>query len=174
LRAGYAKVLTAEEKTCADHEFKVSRQNFKVELLAWLTAMKRVWADYPVDPEAVRPDSVKFFGGCQQLENRTLGNTPAELPACFATFGVSAINGSFVGGHLDGMATVAFKNGSLIRAPFRHGCLHGLARRFSCQYGSCDFDYQPWNVPDRLAEVGTSGSMIWIIRSFYAVPKTCM
>ena len=74
---------------------------------------------------------------------------------CYQTNGIEQINGSFVAGQLDGMATIQFVNQSLLRAPFRAGVLSGLTRLFSCQYGSCDFSYDSWNRPTWLSQVST-------------------
>jgi hypothetical protein len=130
------------------------------QLLKWLTEMKNIWRDFPVSNlKQDSKESLKFFSFCDKNENFPNQNFDGVLSLekshrdCFSKFGISKLNGSFVGGNLNGMATIHFANGSLIRAPFDNGSLSGLVRKFSCLYGSCDFDYEAWNVPNRLAEV---------------------
>jgi len=132
----------------------------KRQLVLWLKEMKEVWKDFPEHRSDLDgSDPVKFFGDCrfdQKSDFAGILNFDEKSWSCFSKFGVTRVNGSFVGGDLNGFSTVHFLNGSLIRAPFVNGSLSGLARWFTCLYGSCDFDYEPWNVPDRLAEVSLS------------------
>ena len=129
----------------------------KERLFRWLKEMKDVWKDFPIlDGSDDGSDPVKFFGDCRidpVTDFDGIFNVGEKSRSCFSEFGVTKLNGSFVGGNLNGFATVHFANGSFIRAPFANGSISGLFRRFTCLYGSCDFDYEPWNAPDRLAEV---------------------
>jgi hypothetical protein len=145
------------------------QSNANSQLLVWLKDMKNIWKDFPVETyERRKPATpIKYFDVCEndkkfeQLKltsNGNLSNSEVLIfnendSTCFSKLGVAKINGTFIEGYLNGMATIFFHNGSFIRAPFLNGSISGLLRKFSCQYGSCDFDYQPWNVPNRLEEV---------------------
>jgi len=47
---------------------------------------------------------------------------------CFQEFEVERVVGTFIGGLLDGMASIHFKNQSFFIAPFYRGSVSGLAR----------------------------------------------
>ena len=143
---------------------KKNSRTDKNELLLWLKEVKNVWKEFPVEVANIHSDPVPFFGDCKVEESfgRKMPQSNTEIMVlnfnknennCFSKLGVVKINGTFVEGFLSGSSTVHFANGSFIRAPFSNGSLAGLARKFSCPYGSCDFDYEPWNVPNRLFEV---------------------
>ena len=145
------------------------------QLLLWLKDMKTIWKDFPVfksdELSAKNNSKTQFLIGCtnddiasmssdlrrvkNQLEGKGVLTFEEEKSFCFTKLGIEKVNGSFVNGQLEGMATIHLKNGSLVRAPFSNGIISGLSRVFSCQYGACDFDYQPWTIPNRLSEVKT-------------------
>ena len=47
---------------------------------------------------------------------------------CYTDKGVEFVNGTFVDGQLEGMATIQFANLTRLRAPFSKGVLSGLTR----------------------------------------------
>ena len=78
-----------------------------------------------------------------------------ETTTCFVAFDVVRVDGTFVDGLLDGIASVHFKNSSFFVAPFRGGTVCGVSRTFDCKYGHCDYDDDSWNIPNWLSEVCT-------------------
>ena len=172
----------AETPSKVSHESEIKKlrnektklkSNVNNQLLTWLKEMKNIWKDFPVDGSEQNRLRlpIKYFDVCKNDKNfkdendlklnskGTLNGSSGVLifnennSICHSKLGVAKINGTFIGGLLNGAATIFFRNGSFIRTTFQNGSISGLLRRFSCQYGSCDFDYQPWNVPNRLEEV---------------------
>ena len=96
---------------------------------------------------------------------------------CVKSFGIRSAAGKFSEGKLEGEATVTYVDGSFMKANFRRGVLHGLARldlfnrgskldgeanvfeflsirKFRCKFGLCDFfDRDSWSQPRHLWEI---------------------
>ena len=73
---------------------------------------------------------------------------------CFKSHNVTMINGTFVDGILEGMATIQFQNMSQLVTAFHIGAQSGLTRLFQCRFEDCDFiEPASWNIPNWLSKV---------------------
>jgi hypothetical protein len=68
--------------------------------------------------------------------------TFAEETLC-RSLGIASVEGTFVKGRLTGPASVWFTDGSFMRASFKEGVQHGMARTFWCKNGACDYFEDP-------------------------------
>lgn len=80
--------------------------------------------------------------------------TFSEDSLCSHSFGIRAASGEFVDGKLEGTGVIEYNDGSFMRASFRAGVIHGMARKFRCKFGACDlFERESWSDPKHLWEV---------------------
>ena len=163
-------------------------------LLLWLKDMKMIWKEFPVykgkESRSNKSPAKQFLRECsndqvfdltnglERIKNRLIGDGiltfNGKKSFCWTKLGIEKVNGSFVNGQLEGMATIHFKNGSFLRAPFSNGIISGLSRVFTCQYGACDFDYQPWTIPNRLSEVSFIFSLVLNVLLLIVSLQSCL
>ena len=72
---------------------------------------------------------------------------------CQKTHNIENVTGEFDNGKLKGHGTVYYKNDGFLIANFHKGAIHGLARRFQCEFGLCDQFEGSWSRPTHLSEV---------------------
>ena len=140
----------------------------KKELDRWIAKLKNPKLEFPTFVDDSDNDVIKhWLDSCREgdlgpgLRRNRAGNIEGrgevvfgDKTTCFKVFNVVRVDGTFVDGLLDGMASVHFKNSSFFVAPFRDGSVSGLSRTFDCRYGHCDYeDPESWNIPNWLSEV---------------------
>ena len=143
-------------------------RQIKKELDRWIAKLKNPKLEFPTFVDDSDNDVIKhWLGSCREgdlgpgLRRNRAGNIEGrgevvfgDKTTCFKVFNVVRVDGTFVDGLLDGMASVHFKNSSFFVAPFRDGSVSGLSRTFDCRYGHCDYEEpDSWNIPNWLSEV---------------------
>ena len=104
-------------------------------------------------------DSVTWIENSLEYQDMKLINGNGSIvfskeSFCQKVLDIVNVTGKFVNGNLEGNVKIFFKNKEIMIANFCQGTLHGVLRRFRCEFGNCGiFEDPALNKPTKLAEV---------------------